>query len=137
VAKGMWVYRGRRSFGYNARPKIRNPMCSPGLSSMIHSRNIREVLSPLAMLVLLAGAMSAHAAEDEEKEKQPIIQEAEPGTLLLPAGVEEPQAPDKAEKQCMTVCSRWGEECTLINRGIGGTSRKCRRACKQFSEECF
>jgi len=111
-------------------------MYSFSLSSMADVRNRQKVLSRIIMFVLLAGAMTGLAAGDEEEQK-PVIQEARPGTLLLPAGAATGNAAEKAEKQCMTVCSRWGEECTLINRGIGGTSQKCRRTCKQFSEECF
>ena len=57
----------------------------------------------------------------------------ESGTLVLPAAAEE----EKKEKKCMTVCGRWGEECMFINRGAGGMTKKCRRACKKFVEECF
>ena len=57
-----------------------------------------------------------------------------PGTLVLPAATDDDS---KKDKKCMTVCARWGEECQYINRGAGGTSQKCRRACKQFTEECF
>ena len=59
-----------------------------------------------------------------------------PGTLLLPDDAQEPDKKD-GEKKCMTVCARWGEECQYINRGTGGLSKKCRRTCKQFTEECF
>ena len=59
-----------------------------------------------------------------------------PGSLVLP---DESKVPEEntGEKKCMTVCARWGEECQYINRGAGGLSKKCRRACKQFTEECF
>lgn len=61
------------------------------------------------------------------------IQQAVPGSFLLP---EAPGQDSKREK-CMTVCARWGEDCMLINKGVGGMERKCRRTCKQFAEECF
>lgn len=58
------------------------------------------------------------------------------GTLVLPENQLAPE--DKSgDKKCMTVCARWGKECQYINRGNGGLSEKCRRTCKQFSEECF
>ncbi|MNC97843.1 hypothetical protein D3C83_156320 [compost metagenome] len=58
-----------------------------------------------------------------------------PGELILP----EEMVPDSGseKKQCMTVCSNWGEECMLVNKGAGGMERKCRRTCKQFAEECL
>lgn len=57
-----------------------------------------------------------------------------PGTLVMPGQEKEDE---QVKEKCMTVCARWGEECTYINRGTGGTTRKCRRTCKQFTEECF
>ncbi len=110
---------------------------------MTHIRHTRSIFSLIGMSVLLAIGTVCLAAQDEldneadDEVQELIIEDARPGTLLLPAGVESGDAADTAKKQCMTVCSRWGEECTFINRGIGGMSRKCRRACKQFSEECF
>ena len=44
---------------------------------------------------------------------------------------------DREGKKCMTVCARWGEECNYTDRGAAGTTRDCRRTCKQFTEECF
>ncbi len=70
------------------------------------------------------------AADEQEIKATPA---PEAGSLLLPAASED----EREEKKCMTVCSRWGEECMFINRGAGGTSKKCRRACKSFAEECF
>jgi hypothetical protein len=65
---------------------------------------------------------------DSEAREQPM-----PGTLVLPGEVKQKQD----GKKCMTVCARWGEECVYINRGTGGTERKCRRTCQQFTSECF
>lgn len=59
-----------------------------------------------------------------------------PGTLVIP-GEDEDRENDTGEKKCMTVCARWGEDCQYIDRGAGGLSKKCRRACQQFTEECF
>ncbi len=56
------------------------------------------------------------------------------GTIILPDSLV--NKPDE-EKKCMTVCARWGEDCTYINRGAGGMTRSCRRTCQQFTEECF
>lgn len=56
------------------------------------------------------------------------------GNLLFPSAND----PNNREgKKCMTVCARWGEECTFTDRGAGGTTRDCRRTCQQFTEECF
>ena len=78
----------------------------------------------------LAGQMLAQADQDQAKPDEP-----QPGELVLPQGAS--KADDSDKKKCMTVCARWGEECTLINQGAGGLQRRCRRTCQQFSEECF
>ena len=62
--------------------------------------------------------------EIEERSVKPLD-----GELLLPDDY------NKAEdKKCMTVCDQWGEDC-IINPRTG--TRKCRRVCKSFTEECF
>ena len=58
-----------------------------------------------------------------------------PGRLILPSDSSEKKGEE--EKKCMTVCAQWGEECNYINRGSAGTTRSCRRMCKQYTEECF
>jgi len=58
------------------------------------------------------------------------------GELLLPEGYNK----TAEEKQCITICSQWGEECILnINPSAtgAGANRKCRRVCKSFAETCF
>lgn len=40
---------------------------------------------------------------------------------------------DTEEKQCLTICDRWGTQC-IINQDAG---RKCRRICESFVQECF
>jgi hypothetical protein len=59
-----------------------------------------------------------------------------PPASLTSKGGDQDKAKDK-ETKCMTVCARWGKECVYINKGPGGTIKKCRRACKQFTKECF
>lgn len=81
-----------------------------------------EIESPESTQILLLG-------EDKPLETKDAL----PGTFILP---EAPGQDTKGEK-CMTVCARWGEDCLLINKGVGGMERKCRRTCKQFAEECF
>lgn len=55
----------------------------------------------------------------------------ENGALLIPEhrDSDEPQK----EKQCMTVCNRWGEDCIYDSQ----RGRQCRRTCKDFEEQCF
>jgi hypothetical protein len=55
--------------------------------------------------------------------------EPEPGSLVIPGDAEE-----KADKQCLTICKKWGEDC-IINPRTG--DRNCRRTCKDFGQECF
>ena len=69
-----------------------------------------------------------------DTEIDPRTIQTEPGTLIVPTVTEQE---NEKEKKCMTVCGRWGEECMFINRGAGGMTKKCRRACKKFVEECF
>ena len=70
--------------------------------------------------------------QDGQQGDTPVIAPL-PGTLVLP----EHTTRDDTEKKCMTVCARWGEECTYINRGTAGTTRSCRRTCQQYTQECF
>ena len=91
----------------------------------------------LLLPVLLAAVLGWHpavSAADQDKNRQGKSEPPLPGELVLPADAR-PQ--DGGEKQCMTVCARWGEECILINKGAGGMERRCRRTCQQFAEECF
>ncbi|MEX2525437.1 MAG: hypothetical protein WD750_10810 [Gammaproteobacteria bacterium] len=71
---------------------------------------------------------------DAENDSRTTEQSPRPGTLVLP---DQKKETGQGKKKCMTVCARWGEECAYINRGAGGMTRKCRRTCKQFTEECF
>jgi len=52
------------------------------------------------------------------------------GDLVIP-GTQEIKA---KEKQCVTVCDKWGENC-IINPRTG--QRNCRRMCKSFGQECI
>ena len=64
-------------------------------------------------------------AEDTKGSKT----EPEPGTLVIPG-----EETEKADKKCLTVCKKWGEDC-IINPRTG--ARNCRRTCKDFGKECF
>ena len=57
----------------------------------------------------------------------------ETASLQLPATIEE----NRDGRRCMTVCSRWGEECVMLSPGADAVTRKCVRTCKSFSEECL
>lgn len=105
------------------------------------SITITDIMLPTRLFVLVIALFAAVPAgaevllaqnRDSGTEGRPPA----PGTLVLPGQDSGKEANNRKEK-CMTVCARWGEECTLINRGAGGTTRKCRRTCKQFTEECF
>lgn len=87
--------------------------------------SIAATLPAGAAIVLTDGTPSA------DKGKQPP-----PATLVTPARSENSRQHDEANR-CMTVCARWGQECTSSESGPGGQTRKCRRACQQFTEECF
>lgn len=75
----------------------------------------------------------ADATEKRGDDGEPLS-----GTILLPddydLGKNKEKDEDKKEKQCMTVCERWGKDC-VINPRTGAS--KCRRACKEFGKECF
>lgn len=90
---------------------------------MKHHSYIKNLLAVTMTMVLLVSA-SAYSEESEGRSVKPLD-----GELLLPDDY------NKAEdKKCMTVCDQWGEDC-IINPRTG--TRKCRRVCKSFTEECF
>ena len=87
-------------------------------------KNILNQIMILLMVILLSISFSAVSEEDEKRSVKPID-----GELVLPDDY------NKAEdKKCVTVCDRWGEDC-ILNPSTG--SRKCRRVCKSFAEQCF
>lgn len=89
------------------------------------------------LLVLLVGYVQAGDNGIQLAQNLPLTPapESQPsGRLLLP---DEQSSNDSKEKKCMTVCASWGEDCSYINRGSGGTTRSCRRTCQQYTEECF
>lgn len=111
---------------------------------------VRQVY--LLLTILLAGAGTALRADTPEaaagdgtglpswmlaqNEPPPPDDTAPPQGRLLLRNSLQPQE-EQEERYCMTVCAAWGEDCTFINRGMGGTTRTCRRVCQQFTEECF
>jgi len=99
------------------------------LKTALYARLFALVLFLSLGAPAVAGVVLTQSADDRSGERAP-----RPGTLIIP-GKEKREK--QAEEKCMTVCARWGEECVYVNRGAGGTTRKCRRTCKQFTEECF
>ena len=65
-------------------------------------------------------------AEKSEDSKSDV----KSGDLIIPGAKET----SEKEKQCVTVCDTWGENC-VINPRTG--TRKCRRICKSFGKECI
>ena len=79
----------------------------------------------------------AQGTEETPQEAEPVSV-PEPGELLvIPQNSLKAEPGSEAERKCMTVCVRWGEECMLINKGAGGMERKCRRTCTKLGEECL
>lgn len=68
---------------------------------------------------------SLYGAEPEMVDSAP-----KSGDLVIP-GTQETKA---KEKQCVTVCDKWGENC-VINPRTG--QKKCRRMCQSFGQECL
>ena len=101
----------------------------------MHKTKINRILSGILTGFLLFASFQAFsdepnllllAAADEQRSE---AQELPSGTLVLPVAAEEKEA----EKKCMTVCQKWGQDCVYDNQ----RGRKCRRTCKQFGQECF
>ena len=91
---------------------------------ILASLKIRHSLTALALLLAF---MSTSVYSEEDQTRQNL--KPSDGELVLPDDYQK-----KEEKKCLTVCDQWGEDC-IINPGTG--SRKCRRVCKSFTEECF
>ncbi len=90
---------------------------------MKYHRHIKSLLAMLMTMALLVSA-PVFSEESEDVSIKPLD-----GELVLPDDY------NKADdKKCMTVCDQWGEDC-IINPRTG--TRKCRRVCKSFTEECF
>lgn len=81
------------------------------------------------LLVLVLTVALPVAAEDTDTQEQSPQTQVIDGELLLPEDYDR-----GAEKKCVTVCKEWGENC-IINPATG--SRKCRRVCQSFTEECY
>ena len=81
----------------------------------------------IAGILLLAenSEESLYGAQPEERESG-----VRSGDLVIPGAKEN----EGKEKQCVTVCDKWGKDC-IINPRTG--ARKCRRMCKSFGKECI
>ena len=83
----------------------------------------------LLLVLIFSMPMSSVMAEDiQPTDKSSQIQPID-GELLLPEDYDR-----GTQKKCVTVCKEWGENC-IINPATG--SRKCRRVCQSFTEECY
>lgn len=91
----------------------------------------------LSLVILSALFISGGGAVFGEEQGQRQVGGVQPrpdaGRLFVPAASEE----RRANRQCMTVCSRWGEECQSVGAQDGGSFKRCRRACQSFAEECL
>ena len=68
----------------------------------------------------------AQVDEESQQDTRP-----KSGTLVLPSDYENQE--NTKEKNCVRVCSDWGETCVYdVRKG-----RKCRRTCKETTMECF
>lgn len=85
--------------------------------------------------LFIGGAGAVFGEEQGQGQGQVVSVQPRPDAsgLFVPAASEE----RRANKQCMTVCSRWGEECQFIGDQDGGSFKRCRRACQSFAEECL
>jgi hypothetical protein len=96
---------------------------------MIHNKLINSLIMTLVMFSL---SLSVPVySEDYNARSVKSLDGEKPldGELLLPDDYNGAE-----DKKCLTVCDRWGEDC-ILNPRTG--SRKCRRVCKSFAEECF
>lgn len=79
-------------------------------------------------MVLVMFLLSVSSPVSSEEESDRSVKQID-GELILPDDYNKAE-----EKKCMTICDKWGEDC-IVNPSTG--SRKCRRVCKSFTEECF
>ncbi len=91
-----------------------------------------KLIQPLLLIasISMLSFVFSIALADTDNEQQPKAQRVIDGELLLPDDYEHGQE----KKKCLTVCKEWGENC-ILNPSTG--SRKCRRVCQSFIEECF
>ncbi len=77
-------------------------------------------------------AKEGHSSLDTQAERQVIDDPPRhlDGDLVLPNEYRETEE----EKNCITICERWGQDC-VINPETG--TRKCRRICKSLTQQCF
>ena len=107
--------------------------CTIQVNAVTHENYHHETASvfnhndslPGALLLAENTEEPLYGAQPEEPNS-----EVKSGDLVIP-GAKETEA---KEKQCVTVCDTWGENC-VINPRTG--TRKCRRICKSFGKECI
>jgi hypothetical protein len=69
-----------------------------------------------------------------EAEAESDTGKVDPGQADILESIKEADQKENPKKKCMMVCEKWGEDC-VINPSTG--TRKCRRTCKQLTQECF
>ena len=90
-----------------------------------HIHQPGDIFVNMDSIVPLSGSLLLLAEDTQDtKPEQP-----EPGSLVIPG-----EDTEKADKKCLTICKKWGEDC-IINPRTG--ARNCRRTCKDFGKECF
>lgn len=87
----------------------------------------------LSALFIGGGGGAVFGEEQGQRQIGNIQPRPDAGSLFAPAASEE----RRGNRQCMTVCSRWGEECQHIGAQDGGSFKRCRRACQSLAEECL
>ena len=90
---------------------------------MTHNKITTSLLMVL-MMFSLSVSSPVYSEESDDRSVKPLD-----GELVLPDDYNKVD-----DKKCLTVCDQWGKDC-IINPSTG--SRKCRRVCKSFTEECF
>ena len=85
----------------------------------------------ILILMIFTISISIPVYSDEGTDDKSV--KPQDGEILLPDDYN--KSDEKSdEKKCVTVCDQWGQDC-IVNPKTG--SRKCRRVCKSFTEECF
>ena len=99
-------------------------------ASFVDAASLTERRSFASLEAPIAPASLVLALEYENSEPQ---SGPEPASLQLPAANEE----NRNDRRCMTVCSRWGEDCVMLSPAADVLAKKCVRTCKTFAEECL
>ncbi len=99
------------------------------MTHLIEDLYSRVAMKQYLLAILLVFSANSMAEDKQADKRQISSQEPESGTIVFPV-----QQNQSQERQCLTVCQQWGEECTFI---ATTGSRQCRRVCKSLGQECF